>query len=166
MTAKKTDKPTGRDEKGKLLKGFSGNPSGRPLSDMIPKEVITAVNKLKTNKDKIEFWDKYLLEHPRTTVEVRQVLALIRDSYTPKLKSVETNTKVDTKIEISWLIENRTDQDKLIDVTKSHNSTENSTLIESSTGIDTLKTKDEAIRETKVINNGINDLDEDWEEDF
>lgn len=165
MTIKQT--PTGRDEKGRLIKGHSGNPTGRPLSDNIPKEVIAEVKKLKNNKDKIEFWDKYLLEHPRTTIEVRQVIALIRDSYTPKLKSVETNTKVDTKIEITWLLtDNREEASKLIDVTKSNNGTQLEHVIESSLDNDPAKTQHEAIREPKVLNNDLNSLDDDWEEDF
>lgn len=162
MTKKKEPKATGRDINGRLMKGFSGNPSGRPLSDNIPKEVIAEVKKLKGNKEKVEFWDKYLLENPRTTIEVRQVIALIRDSYTPKLKNVETTTKVDTKIEISWLITDNksltSDNTKMIDGSYSHIDTEKDNVIDESTGISTLNTKDEAIREHLSNSNDTNML--------
>lgn len=138
-----------RDELGRIKKGSSGNPTGRPKSANIPKEILAEVRKLKTNREKIEYWDKYLLENPQTTQDVKGYIALMRDSYTPKLKTIESNTKVDTKIEISWVIDNKaiaSDDKELIDVSNNIGDT----------AIDITLDENES-----QLDNDINDIDED-----
>jgi hypothetical protein len=87
-----------------MIKGFSLAPKGpkKVAKTDFPKEVLDQVKSLKTMAEKVEFWHKYLVENPKSKVEIERVLTKISDTYKPKLKNVETNTKVDNTITITW----------------------------------------------------------------
>lgn len=89
---------------GRMLKGFSLAPKGprKEAKTDFPKEVIDQVKSLDTMAEKVEFWHKYLVENPKSKVEIERVLTKISDTYKPKLKNVETNTKIDNTITITW----------------------------------------------------------------
>lgn len=101
-----------RDAKGRLKKGYSGNPSGRPKTAKLTQKDKNELRKVIAERD-ISKVLEFLCERAETIQDAFKYVKEFAPYLAPKLQTINSINKKDTTIEITWKSEI---EKKLIDV--------------------------------------------------
>jgi hypothetical protein len=107
---------TGRDSKGRFVKGAKGTSPGRPKKLIVESSMKKELKALKTVEQKIDYLVNYVVDNVTDTASILKALKDIMPFYKPKLKNIETKEQKVTKIEMSWV----DNSNKPIDVTNTN----------------------------------------------
>lgn len=101
--------------KGKFVKGFSGNPKGKPSKKKLKLSNLTKEEKKifgKNSKKALE----HLLKTATSRTEVERIANKLLPFQSPKLANIESKNFQETKIEIKWIDQDPSQGGEIIDM--------------------------------------------------